>query len=352
MSNLRLSEDVRSQHWLHGHVSHVLQAILILIVLTLFGVLGYQIIEGWSFLDSLFMTVITLSTVGYGEVQPLSQNGVIFSIFLIMGGVLVAIYAFGVIGSSAIEGQLNRFRKIYRMNKMIDKMENHYIITAFNTLTDCIIPDLINVQKQLVVIESDHDAIEELANHNIPYIEGNASDDIILKKAGIMKASALLAVSDNDSENVFVTLSARNLNNKLHIVSRTDKKSSEAKLRLAGANSVISPFRVSGARIVQQLIHPYINDFLEIATDNHGTQLVLEQFIIPKNSEIAGKSIIDSGIRDKTGAMVAANIKNDGTMVLSPGRDSIIEAGSTLIVFGTREGLEKLSNLVDLANAS
>lgn len=344
VTNLR--SDERSQHWLEGHVRHVLQTFLVLTVITVLGTLGYQVIEGWSLIDSLYMTIITLSTVGYGEVQPLSPYGEIFTMVLIMVGVIFAIYAFGVIAGSAVEGQLNRFHKVYRMNKMIDKLENHYIISSFNSLTDFIIPELIDRYEQIVVIESDHDAIEELSKHNIPYIEGNATDDAILKRAGVMKARALLAVSENDADNVFLTLSARNLNSKLHIVSRTDNKESEAKLRLAGANSVISPFRVSGARIVQQLIHPYINDFLEIATDNQGTQLALEQFVIPKESPLSGQTIIDSKIRDKTGAMIAAKIKTDGKMVLSPGKDEVIEPNSTLIVFGTREGLEDLSKIV------
>lgn len=343
---LDLRNDQRSQYWLEGHIKNVLQAFLVLFVITVFGTLGYQIIEGWSFVDSLFMTIITLSTVGYGEVQPLSTNGEIFTMVLIMVGVIFAIYAFGVIGSSVVEGQLNRFHKVYRMNKMIEKLENHYIISSFNSLTDFIIPDLLDRNEKIVVIENKNDAIENLENLNIPYVEGKATDDAILKKAGVMKARALLAVSEYDADNVFLTLSARNLNSKLHIVSRTDNKESETKLRLAGANSVISPFRVSGARIVQQLIHPYINDFLEIATDNQGTQLALEQFIIPKESPLSGKTIIDSKIRDKTGAMIAAKINTDGKMVLSPGKDELIEPGSTLIVFGTREGLENLLKIV------
>lgn len=214
--------NLKSQAWLSDHVKGLYVAVLLLIIITCTGIVGYSTIEGWSQLDSFYMTIITLSTVGYGEVQSLSPEGKIFSSILIMGGMTVAAYCFGVIGRSALQGELYRYRRLLKMNKQIANMKGHTIICGFGRLAGFVIPEIVETGKQIVVIESNPDKITQINLLGLPYIEGSAHDDEVLLAAGVDKASALLALTSNDSENVFITLCARALNSRIVIMARAE----------------------------------------------------------------------------------------------------------------------------------
>ena len=342
----KLTVQYRSKAWLESHVRNVVVALCLLAIVMSVGIVGFSLIENWTFHDSFYMTVITLSTVGYGEVQPLSKSGQLFAAFLILGGMLTVAYAVGVIARSALEGELYKFRRVTKMAKEISELRNHIIVCGFGRLARFVIPDLLERGRKIVVIESNPESIELIENQGILFIEGNAYEDDTLKAAGIEHAQALVAVLPKDADNVFVTLSARSLNPKVRIIARTELVSGENKLRLAGANQVVAPYRVSGSRIVEQITHPYVNDFLEIATAATGEKLVLEQVVLPRGSELDGATLRASALKERTGATVAALIAPDGSLKISPVADEVLEGGSTLIAFGSEDGIQKLSNLL------
>lgn len=317
-----------------------------LFVITAFGVLGYMMLEGWSFHDSLFMTIITLSTVGYNQVKPLSPEGELFTSLLIVFGIGVAMYAFTVFGRTAIEGELFRFRRMAKMRSRIERLNGHIIVCGFGRLANYLVPELLERDKQIVVIENNPDVTAQLDAMDILYVEGSAEEDRVLLEAGLKRAETLLALLGSDADNVFVTLSARYLNQKIRIISRAESQGGESKMMRAGANHVVSLFKVSSTRIVQQLMHHNVNDFLEIVSDQDGNSLSLEQLIVPDNSALVGQTLEESKVRQETGVMIAAFIGRDGDMLLSPGKDSVIQSGATVIALGTNPSLEKFSEML------
>lgn len=335
-----------SQLWTIAQIKELVLAIGLLILIMVIGAAGFMIIENWSLLDSLYMSVMTISTVGYGEVYPLSEPGKIFTTVLIGAGMCVAAYAFFTIGRTAIEGELHKYRRLYIMNKKISDLNGHIIICGFGRLARHTYESLANAGKEIVVIDKDPKVIEELERNNILYIEGNADHDQVLIQAGIEKATKLLSLLPSDTDNVYVTLSARALNPMLTIFSRTELPEGENKLLRAGANKVISPYQISGLRLVQSVLHPHISDFLEVAENENGERLVLEKVKIPGNSKLVGSNLEESGIRDKTGLLVAAYIDANGKTTLSPGRDCILGADATIVVFGTNQSLTRLGEIL------
>lgn len=341
------SVEQRSENWIHESYRALVTAILLLFAMTIIGALGYIIIEGWTLREAFFMSVITLSTVGYGEPHELSAGGEIFSICLIMTSMSVAAYCFGVIGRTALQGEIHHYRRAIKMRKTIDSLKGHAIICGYGRLARFIVPDLLDHNTDVVIIENDKLRIAELEKTKIPFIEGNAYEDDTLKSAGVEQAANLITLLPRDADNVFVTLCARHLNEKITISARTETEENEKKLRRAGANHVIAPFRVSATRAVQQLLHPYVNDFLHIATDESGENLSLEQIVLPKNSPLNSQTLAESGIRQKTGVIVAACIDRQGKMILSPDKDTELVAGSTLILLGTERSLERFGEVME-----
>lgn len=336
----------RSEEWRETQLEGFAAAILLLTALLIIGTLGFELIEGWDLLDSLYMTVITISTVGYGEIRPLSDEGIVFTIFLIVMGMSIAVYAFTVIGRAAVEGELYELRRMRKMEKKIDHMKDHMVICGYGPLARFITSELQEVSQEVVVIDYDPARLQELKEEKIPFVLGNAHEDETLEAAGIKRATALLAVLSSDADNVYVTLSARSLNPNIRIMASARDLSNESKLLRAGANQVISPYQVSGTRIVQQLLHQYVNDFLEIATSKDGQKLVVEQLVVPDTSPLVGQTLQGSQIRQKTGVSVAAIMSQTKGTNLSPGKDELIEAGDTLIVLGSNQALTKFGELV------
>ncbi|MDC0357377.1 potassium channel protein [Oligoflexia bacterium] len=344
----KLSERHRSKVWATDLARSLVLALVLLVGVCLLGTGGYIYFEGWNLREAFYMTAITLSTVGFGEVHPLSPTGQLFSAGLIILGVVATAYSFSLVGRILLEGELNRFRGIHKMNKKIAAIKNHFIVCGYGRLANFVIPDLIERGEDLVVIENDREVIADLTTLGIPYIEGNAYDEDTLLAAGIERAQALLALLPKDPYNVYVTLVARNLNKTLRIVSRTESDESENKLRLAGANQVVSPYRVSGSRIVQQLLNPNVNDFLQILCDeSSGEQLVLEQTLIPEGSPLVGQSLHDASLRNKVGVTVAAYIDPAGKPNLTPQASDVIKAGTMMIVLGTGASIQKFSGLIE-----
>lgn len=310
------------------------------------GVLGYMYIEKWSVLDSVYMVVITLFTVGFQEVHPLSQAGRIFTIFIIVGGVGSAIYAAGQVVEIIVQGEMTGYRKRRNMDKQIRHMEDHYVICGFGRVGHQVAQVFETWQIPFVVIDPKKESLDELEARGVPVLMGDATDDAVLSAAGIDRAKGLIACSDSDVANVYITLSARQLNANLNIVARAGLQETEKKLLMAGANRVISPYFISGVRMAAMATRPVTTDFLDLVTHGGLVDFSLFQFSVPAASALMGKTIADADIRNTSGALVLAIRKSDGSFDLHPKETSKIDAGDVLVVLGTQEQFDSLQKML------
>jgi voltage-gated potassium channel len=324
----------------------LLPPITILITVALIGILGYIYIEGWTFLEAIYMVITTLYSVGFQEVRPLSQSGKIFTMLLIVVGVGSAIYAAGQAVEIMVEGEMARYRKRKRMNKKIKEMKGHYIICGFGRVGRQVAQVFEDSGIPYVVIDSKKETLEELNIKDIPGIVGDATSDNNLIEAGIHTAKGLIACSDSDVANVYVTLSARVANPDLNIVARAGIKDTEKKLIMAGANRVISPYFISGVRMAALATRPIASDFLDLVTHGGAVDFSLYELAVPDSSKLIGKTIGDVDIRDKSGALVLAIKKSDGSFDLQPKPTTTILKSDVLVVIGTQEQYDSLEKMV------
>jgi voltage-gated potassium channel len=302
------------------------------------GTAGYMLIEGWRLLDAVYMTVITLSTVGFTEVHHMSDAGHVFTIALIVTGVSAAAYAVGAIGEYVISGRLSGSLRRQRMQHDIDGLQGHYIVCGYGRVGRQVVDELTARGLRAVVVEPQDDAIldEERATLRI---RGDATDDGSLRAAGIDRAAGLVAVAGDDATNIVVTLSARALNPELDIVARAIQPEVEDKLRRAGATHVISPYRIGGQRIVTQLLHPKVTDFLDVIMHRRDLGLWLEEITVAPDGTANGRSLGDTAFWGTGGVRVLAVSREGGDLVTGPRADLRLSAGDVLIALGTLEQL-------------
>jgi voltage-gated potassium channel len=324
----------------------LLPAIIILLSVIIIGIFGYEFLEHWNFLESTYMVVTTLFTVGFQEVRPLSPAGKIFTMFIIVGGVGSAIYLAGQGVEIIVEGEMTGYRKRIRMDKKISQMKQHYIICGFGRVGHQVGQVFADYDIPYVVIDSKRETLDELEHQDIPIIVGDATSDSVLIAAGIRSAKGLIACSDSDVANVYVTLSARVLNPELNIVARAGHKDTEKKLIMAGANRVISPYFISGIRMAALVMRPVASDFLDLVTHSGQVDFSLYELAIPENSPLVGKSIAQADVRGTTGALILAIRRSNGAFDLQPRADSVIEKNDVLVVIGTQEQFDSLENAV------
>jgi len=318
---------------------------VVLLAVVSAGTVGYMALEGWSFIESLYMTIITLSTVGFSEVRPLSPAGRIFTAGLILAGVGAVAYLFGAISQYIISGELTGSIRKARMQQRIDALSGHYVICGFGRVGQQVLIDLVSQGEQCVVVENDAAVMSEAPPGTLSVV-GDAADDDVLVQAGIDRAAGLVAATGDDATNLFVALSAHTLKLDLPIVARANHPSSEPKLIRAGASHVISPYRISGRRIARQLLYPSVTDFLDIVMHSGDLELLLEECRVENGSDIDGKTASESAIRSRTGVNVLAIRRHDqGAILTNPPAQMRLEPGDVLIALGTRTQLEQLEEL-------
>lgn len=318
-------------------LGNLLQLIGMLLVLMVGGTLGYRIIEGWSFNDALYMTVVTLSTVGFSEVHELSPNGRLFTIILIILGVGNMAYILSSLFQFALEIKLNNIYRRKRMLNKIDKIHDHTIICGFGKMGQQIAFELHVKKLPFVVIDCDPEVERKLIENNFPYIIGTASEDENLRKMGIERAKNLVTVVNSDSENVFITLTARAINKDLHIISRITNETTRPKLIKAGANKIISPYTQASVKIAQSIINPAIDDFLEIITDDKIIEFQIADVLIQEDSAHKNKKLNETNFKD-CGIMIVGIWRNTGEIIYAPGPNEIIHVGDRLIAIGNGQG--------------
>jgi voltage-gated potassium channel len=318
------------------------RALAMLLGVFVLGTIGYVVL-GFSVLDAVYQTVTTVATVGFREVQPLDDAGKVFTIVLILIGVGTALYTFSVLLESLLEGHLARLFGRRRMERQIEGLHDHVIVCGWGRVGRAIGTELAAAGTDLVVVDRDPTRPPEAG---VPSIVGDATEDLLLERAGLSRARALVAALDSDAANLFVTLSARSLRPDLFIVARARVEESEEKLRRAGADRVVNPQSIGGARIAAFVLQPNVTEFLDVVMHDRNLQFRLEEVVVPPGSAIAGRSIRDAHLRDRTGALVLALRESDGAFNTNPSPDTTIAAGHVLIAIGTPDELAALERML------
>jgi voltage-gated potassium channel len=317
--------------------------LLIPLVLVAGGTFGYWAIEKeYTLFDSLYMTVITLTTVGYEEVHPLSTAGRVFTIVLLLGGVFTFFFTATEVVRAVVSGEVQQVFGRQRMERNLAEMKDHVIICGYGRMGRFISQEFSRNGYPFVVIDR---SAENLSSLTLPHgvaLPGDASDDAVLKHAGIERARALVTVAGADPDNLYITVSARLLNDKIFIVARAETEPAEIKLRRAGASRVVSPYALGGSRVAHAVLRPNVVDYLDLATGSEFYDLQIEELTVKGGSQLDGMSLKDSRMRLELGIMVVAIKKAGGGMVYNPPGDTRIEAGDTLIALGRRAEIDRL----------
>lgn len=324
-------------------LSQLKYGILSFIIIVLIGTIGFELIEEkWDFIDSFYMTIITISTTGFKEVKPLSTEGRLLTIFLIVSGVFTIGYTAGKAAQILIEKQILR-RK--RMEKKLGTISNHYIVCGFGRMGKQIAEALVENGDDFVVVENNPENVEVLIERGYLYINGDAASDEALIKAGVERAKGLVSVVATDAENVFTTLSAKELNPNVFVVARAIDEGTESKLMKAGADRVVKPYELGGNRMVQLLLRPGVIDFIDGVAKNKETTIQLEEITVCPGSELIGKTLIDSPIRRDLDIIIVAIYKKDGTFIYNPKSSAMLQQNDKLIAIGEEVKLEMLTKL-------
>jgi voltage-gated potassium channel len=320
----------------------ILPLVLLVLVLTL-GTTGYSLIEGWDPFDSLYMTVITLSTIGFQEIEPLSKIGKAFTIGLIFFGLGVVAYAVNNGVRAIFEGEIQEVFGRRKLKKKLEKLKEHYIVCGYGRMGKVICNELKLKRIPFVIVEKESQEFDVDEDVIITY--GDATKDDLLKDVGIEKAKGLISVLDSDAQNLYVVLSARGLNKDLFIVARANEEGANYKLARAGADKVVSPYHIGGLRIAHTIIKPTVVDFLELTAKTGNMEIQIEEVVVEEASSLVGKTIKEADVRAKNWVIIVALKKENGKILFNPRADTLIEAGDKVAVIGEPEHFKQFEKM-------
>jgi voltage-gated potassium channel len=323
----------------------ILIAIALVAILT-GGTLGFILIEGYPPFDAFYMTLITVSTVGYAEVHPLSHAGRVFNSFLIFFGVTIMLLAVGGMTQAIIELELNQYFGKRRNRKMIDKLNDHYIVCGFGRVGRGAAAELQRAGAPFLVVDKNEDRVEWAMKSGMLAVLADATNDETLRDSGVLRAKGLIATLSSDADNLFVILSAKALKPSLLVSARIATEETERKMRLAGADYVFAPYDMTGYRMAQVMLKPHVFQFIDFTTKNLGLDVGMEQVRVPASSEFVSKSLEDMQLRKELGVIVLAIRKSDGRMLFNPPADAEIHGGDFLIVMGESANLRRLEQVL------
>jgi voltage-gated potassium channel len=319
----------------------------VLIALMVFGTLGYWLIEWpeYTLLEALYMTVITLTTVGYREVHDPSPAGMVFTILLLLVGVFVLAYSATEIVRSVVSGELHDMLGRRFMARSLAGLKDHLIVCGYGRMGKFVCREFSRQGIEFVVVDRSEQLLAEFNLTGGIALVGDATSDETLKRAGVERARGLVTVAPHDADNLYITMSARLLNARLFIVARAESDEAEQKLMRAGADRVVAPYALGGTKIAQTVLRPTVLEFIELATRTEQLELQIEQTVVAVNSPLAGASLAGSRLRQDMGLIIVAIKKRDGTMVYTPPAEAVLEAGDTLVALGRRNHLDQLEKL-------
>jgi len=326
-------------------VRHLRFSVAALVSVIALGTLGYATIEDWRAFDALYMTIITLATVGFKEVHELSPEGKLFTIVLIISGTGIIAYTLSSLIQFTLEGQLRKILGRKKLESRIGKLRDHYIICGYGRIGHLICREFHSRPTPFVIVEQNPNHIERLEREGYLFVEGDATDDETLLAAGIEHAKGLITAVTSDTDNVYITLTARGLNPKLFILARAGEEGAEKKLMRAGASKVISPYTIGASRMAQAILRPSVVDFIELATASEHLALQIEEISVVTHSVLAGKTLVDSGIRQSMGIIIVGIKEADGKMTFNPPPTKKIEPNSVLIILGERPAIGQLEKI-------
>jgi voltage-gated potassium channel len=310
-------------------------ALAILLGIFVAGTVGYMLIEGWGLLDSLFMTTITVGTVGFGEVHPLSPYGRLFTIGLIIASVGALGFAFGQLVEFVFEGRIQEILEGRRMERRLDSLSGHTVVAGFGRVGSVVARALADEGAPFVIVDLGEESQVAARESGWLFVLGDATEEEVLEKAGIRRAGSLVTALSADADNLFVTVTARTMNPDVFIVARSSHESTEAKLLNGGANRTMTPNVIGGRRMASMVLHPTVADYLDIVTRGQGVEFRLQEIALEAGSCFEGKTISEARIREITGAQVVAILSTDGTVDANPSAASVLTAGERLVVLGT-----------------
>jgi voltage-gated potassium channel len=317
-------------------------AILVLGIVVAAGTFGYVAIEGWSAWDAFYMTVISVTTVGYREVHELSRAGEVFTVGLLITGVGSAFYALTLVAAGIIDSRMHPRVRERRRARMIDQLTGHFILCGAGRIGLVIADEFRRQQVSFVVIDRDPDAVQAVLQRGDLAVEADASREDILARVHIDTARGLIAALGSDAENVYTILTARGLRPDLFIIARADSDDAKQKIMRAGADRVISPYQIGGTQMAQTALRPAVVDFVELATSSQHLKLTMEQVGIGPGSELSARTILEANLRQRYGVIVVGIRRGDGQMEFNPPSDAAMQVGDQLVVLGRPEQLKGL----------
>jgi voltage-gated potassium channel len=318
-------------------------AILAFILVVVLGSSSYVVIEGWDFLDAVYMTLISLTTVGFGEVHDMSYLGRIVTMVIIILGIGVGGYALGSISAFLVGGEVQKVLRGRRRLQMLEKVQNHVIVCGFGKIGLQAAQDLKAEKQEIIVVENDDEVLARAEDDGFLTVKGDATDDDVLKQARVEHARAILCSLSGDNANLIVALTARSLNPDILIVARGSDESFEKLLKRAGADRVVLPYHIGGKRMASMVLRPDVVDFLDVACHDEELNLRLEELEIGEGCPWDGKTLVESRIRQESGGAWVMAVKKPGVkMIVNPQTDTVLQRGDRMVILGNEEQLEKL----------
>lgn len=321
----------------------VVGILIALTVVILAGSIGYWSLDEWTIVDALYMTIITIASVGYMEVRPLSDQARVFTIVLILAGSAVLIYGISVVTAFIVEGELTDVLRRKRMNSRISGLSGHYIVCGADRTGMSVIEELVKIRRDFVVIENSPDRIRDLMGRGILCVEGRATRDAVLLQAGIERARGLISSLETDAENLFVVITAKRLAPSVRVISKAIEEESEEKIRMAGADSVVLPDFIGGMRMVSEMVRPSVVTFLDVMLRAKDRTIRVEDIDVPPGSPLVDRSIAEAGIADIEGVtLVAMKNNRDGSYTFNPPKKTVLTEDATLVVMGHVDAIHEI----------
>jgi voltage-gated potassium channel len=306
------------------------------------GTAGYVVLEGWGIFDAFYMTITTVTTVGYAEIHPLSRVGRVFNSGVIILGVATVLYTFSFLMAQLVEGDLQARWARHRRERMLDDLTHHFIICGFGRIGQIVAREFMRQDVQLVVIERDPERMQAAIDSGYLAVEADASSEDVLKRVGIARARGLIAAVSTDADNVFAILTARLLRPDLFIIARAETEEAKAKLVRAGADRVLSPYQIGGLQLAQTALRPAVVDFVQLATGSDNLDLNMEQVQIGTDTALAGRTIVQANLRQRFGVVVVGIQRASGAMEFNPPPETAMQVGDYLVVLGQAKNLREL----------